>query len=421
MRSTLPTDSLHTNHLHGRMHGRLLGVCAALTLGGACADGREEALGAAPEAVASETAALAKGPTCKTFGRVNGQRVRRAWSTLCATDRQRFVDAVAKLKKKAPSWSYESYCAGTAGAYAANAYDYFVEAHMHAFVERGMSGDDTMPDMPGMDMEMDTGEGEALDRPHMGPQFLPWHRELLRRFESEVASAMGNADFALPYWDWTTPAGALFSSADIGTRGVCPSGSVSGRLTTAGFRVNIYTSPASPQPEDVFSRDSIYCMADPQVPPLKRRSAVVQRGAGCNPFAPTPPAAADVEHIFDLPTYDVDPFDSTVDEEASMRQNLEGYTDTDTNPICVTGGCRMHGRGHLYVGGELASGAGTPNDPVFFLHHANVDRIWGEWQDTFGDATYPSAYLGTLFWFTDVEARDVLDERALGYVYDTQL
>ena len=26
-------------------------------------------------------------------------------------------------------------------------------------------------------------------------------------------------------------------------------------------------------------------------------------------------------------------------------------------------------------------GPGTsPNDPVFFLHHCNVDRIWADWQ-----------------------------------------
>ncbi len=24
----------------------------------------------------------------------------------------------------------------------------------------------------------------------------------------------------------------------------------------------------------------------------------------------------------------------------------------------------------------------TPNDPVFFLHHANVDRVWATWQLT---------------------------------------
>lgn len=22
----------------------------------------------------------------------------------------------------------------------------------------------------------------------------------------------------------------------------------------------------------------------------------------------------------------------------------------------------------------------SPNDPLFFLHHANIDRIWWEWQ-----------------------------------------
>jgi tyrosinase len=28
----------------------------------------------------------------------------------------------------------------------------------------------------------------------------------------------------------------------------------------------------------------------------------------------------------------------------------------------------------------------SPNDPAFFLHHANVDRIWAQWQDMPGNA-----------------------------------
>jgi tyrosinase len=30
----------------------------------------------------------------------------------------------------------------------------------------------------------------------------------------------------------------------------------------------------------------------------------------------------------------------------------------------------------------------SPNDPVFFLHHANVDRRWAEWQTRHPGKTY---------------------------------
>ena len=40
----------------------------------------------------------------------------------------------------------------------------------------------------------------------------------------------------------------------------------------------------------------------------------------------------------------------------------------------------LHNAAHLWVGGSMAT-ATSPNDPVFFLHHANVDRLWARWQD----------------------------------------
>jgi tyrosinase len=39
----------------------------------------------------------------------------------------------------------------------------------------------------------------------------------------------------------------------------------------------------------------------------------------------------------------------------------------------------LHGAVHNAVGGTMA-GAGSAADPVFWLHHANVDRIWAQWQ-----------------------------------------
>lgn len=38
-----------------------------------------------------------------------------------------------------------------------------------------------------------------------------------------------------------------------------------------------------------------------------------------------------------------------------------------------------HGAIHSAVGGDLGP-ATSPNDPVFFLHHAQIDRLWWLWQ-----------------------------------------
>ncbi len=39
----------------------------------------------------------------------------------------------------------------------------------------------------------------------------------------------------------------------------------------------------------------------------------------------------------------------------------------------------VHGSVHNAVGGDMA-GAASPSDPLFWLHHANLDRLWSQWQ-----------------------------------------
>jgi tyrosinase len=41
----------------------------------------------------------------------------------------------------------------------------------------------------------------------------------------------------------------------------------------------------------------------------------------------------------------------------------------------------IHGGAHNAVGGDMGT-ARSPNDPLFWLHHANVDRLWARWQRT---------------------------------------
>ncbi len=42
-------------------------------------------------------------------------------------------------------------------------------------------------------------------------------------------------------------------------------------------------------------------------------------------------------------------------------------------------GSGLHDSVHCLVGGTMCS-ARSSNDPVFFSHHANIDKIWSEWQ-----------------------------------------
>jgi tyrosinase len=39
----------------------------------------------------------------------------------------------------------------------------------------------------------------------------------------------------------------------------------------------------------------------------------------------------------------------------------------------------VHAAVHIAVGGDMDS-ASSPADPIFWLHHSNIDRIWATWQ-----------------------------------------
>ncbi len=39
----------------------------------------------------------------------------------------------------------------------------------------------------------------------------------------------------------------------------------------------------------------------------------------------------------------------------------------------------IHGAVHIWVGGTMSDASVSPADPVFWLHHANLDRLWWTW------------------------------------------
>ncbi|CAL9628170.1 tyrosinase MelC2 [Streptomyces sp. enrichment culture] len=185
----------------------------------------------------------------------------------------------------------------------------------------------------------DTDHGERTG--HRSPSFLPWHRRLLLEFERALQSV--DASVALPYWDWTEDAGRgvrspLWAPDFLGGDGR----SRDGRVTDGPFAASTGAWPITVR---VDGRTYL------------RRAL----GAGGR----TLPTRAEVESVLSMPVYDTPPWNSGSD---GFRNHLEGWR-----------GVNLHNRVHVWVGGHMATGA-SPNDPVFWLHHAYVDKLWAEWQ-----------------------------------------
>src|SRR5215471_12396668 len=80
----------------------------------------------------------------------------------------------------------------------------------------------------------------------------------------------------------------------------------------------------------------------------------------------------------------------------------------------------VHNGVHVWVGGTMGFIATAPADPVFWMHHCNIDRLWWEWQQ--GHAGQNPNLSGTgaqspvmdPWSYTESQTRDIT---ALGFEY----
>ena len=98
-----------------------------------------------------------------------------------------------------------------------------------------------------------------------------------------------------------------------------------------------------------------------------------------------------------------------------------------------------HNAGHNWVGGDMADVDNSPIDPLFYLHHCNIDRLWAIWEQNHPDAKHYSTTripgdradgAATLavttpmpcVWKSPPKApRSMLDHTELDYWYDRDL
>ncbi len=196
---------------------------------------------------------------------------------------------------------------------------------------------------------------ESGNAAHGNSLFLPWHRMYLLRFEQHLQRVLNDNDFALPYWDWAMDGelgnvtqqrqSSLWDEDNMGrSRGSVDSGALADmQVRLAGIGIDRIES-ISPRP--------------------------LERSAGTGRVRRLPNKSR-VGDAFAESEYDVAPWSSS--STSGHRNTLEGWIRPPS----------LHNRVHVWVGGDMAPGT-SPNDPVFFLNHGNVDRIWEAWMEQHG-------------------------------------
>ncbi|KAF9785224.1 Di-copper centre-containing protein [Thelephora terrestris] len=193
--------------------------------------------------------------------------------------------------------------------------------------------------------------------------FLPWHRLYVQALEDGMRLKCGY-DGVQPYWDWTKDTSdiyhsTVFSDSDYDGLGSWGDPDNDFQLCTGGFKDMVV---AYPVPHRVRRNYTAF----PYFPP------------GFPVPVGVPPLTAMLNTTFTSEIVNTI-VNSTPGDYISFQASLENGP---------------HPGPHLVLGGEMGGicpfGSGppecvpgpkwSPNDPMFFLHHAMVDRIWYEWQ-----------------------------------------
>ena len=214
-------------------------------------------------------------------------------------------------------------------------------------------------------MMVETPLGSGRKAAHSGPVFLPWHRHYMILLEQFMQSALGDDDFGLPYWDWAAD-GELPRTQQWQTQlwtanyiGEARNRVLSGPI--GGMRVRLWQD-----------RSGVLHSIEPR--PIERNTG---RGVGARDL----PTTASVTTAKDENFYDLSPWSGG--SQGGHRNRLEGWI----------GGPRLHNRVHVWIGEDMSPGT-SPNDPVFFLNHCNVDRIWESWMVENSRSYEPQAPIG---------------------------
>ena len=214
--------------------------------------------------------------------------------------------------------------------------DAFIELNKKFF-----PGTRTDPIPGGVSWWFKQGEIHAATHVHNGPEFIPWHRELVNRLEEMLRQI--NPQLSLHYWDWTQDPRAI-PNANLG-------GGTTGTLNLFTPSFMGYGGPNSAPIGEPWLSAGYY------VP-----GASLHRDATNNPADPPNTVVRFVNSALSPASVAGDNAIVNAVDYPTMRNALEGVHNT------------MHG--FVAMGGQHTSF----RDPFVFLLHSNVDRLFARWQ-----------------------------------------
>jgi hypothetical protein len=152
----------------------------------------------------------------------------------------------------------------------------------------------------------------------------------------------------LPYWDWTDPA-PLMTPTFLGPNGTVGSGY---------FAFDAPGTGTNPTPAPPWWPAGL---AGWRLHSAFGVSTTLRRGLG--PLSGLP-SATDLREALAMATY------------PQFQDAVESGTG-------LTSSNQMHNGMHGWIGGffgQMSNPAVSPFDPIFYLHHCNIDRLWAMWQ-----------------------------------------
>ncbi|KAG4440811.1 hypothetical protein IFR05_003683 [Cadophora sp. M221] len=238
---------------------------------------------------------------------------------------------------------------------------------------------------------------------HSVASFLPWHRYFVHVYEAALKECGYNG--SATYWDWTLDS-------------LSPSTSSIWDATT-GFGGN--GSPNVTEPGGYSPRN---CVADGPFKDLRPSYITDNYNPHCLSRNWNNGTSEPGRMLGEYYSPDIVAEGQAIGNYSAYRYQLEGTP---------------HGAIHASIGGDMGPST-SPNDPIFFLHHTQIDRLWYLWQrqdpekrnneysgirtqDQFDGATPPEASLEN--WLpmrgmaTDLQVKDLMktESELLCYTY----